>query len=472
MSKNYWRGRLNKGLKEDVAQFISSLSEDKRLVETDITVIAAHNLMLHKQGYLSMEDLVKILNGLVEIQAEWKSGRLDLNPSYVDIHPIIEKRIIELYGLEVGGKTHLAKSRNDQVMADIRIYTRNQLIEISKLLMDLINALITIAERNADTIMPGYTHAQHAQVTTYAHYLLSCADNFLRSLDGLCEAYVRVNLSPLGANALSGTSFKIDRTYTAKLLGFDGIVENTIDAVSSRDFAQEVTFWLATIMVTMSRIAENLVWWSTYEFNMVELADEFTDTSTAMPQKKNADSVELIRGKTGEVISSLMELLIMEKGLPIGYNKDLQETKFPLWRSIDTVKASTKILTNIFETLIINKERMKNITIMNDITAIDLAEFIVKKNGLSFREAHYLVGNIVKELIGEKKHLSDLTPDDVKKISKRELGREIALSERELRNATNPTLAIMSRISTGGPAPDEVQRMIEERKKKLMIIEE
>lgn len=463
---------MSKELEPETARFISSLKEDERIVEIDIDVVEAHNLMLCRQGIITGDELAKILAGLEQTRSDWLAGKLELDPKHIDIHPIVEKHVIDLYGVEVGGKTHCGKSRNDQVMTDVLIYLRNQNIAISHQLTALVRAFLDVAVGHTETVMPGYTHTQHAQSTTLAHYLLAYVDTFLRDLERLGQIYKRWNINPLGACAFGGTTFNIDREHTAGLLGFDGILENTIDVVSNRDFALEYASALAIIASTLSKIAEDFVMWSTYEFGMLELADNLTDISSAMPQKKNPCPIEMVRGKAGSVFASLMNLLVMLKGIPTGYNKDLQETKPPLWQAIDTVGASIDIIKQAVKTVKVNKQRMLELTQKNHITAIDLAEFLVKETSLSFREAHFLVGSLVQEAIKEGIKLGELSDERLKNICRDVLGRELEFDIDKFREVTDPALSITRRQTIGGPAPKEVRRMIKDRKEKLSSIED
>jgi argininosuccinate lyase len=469
-SKNLWRGRLSESLELETAQFISSLKEDERIVEIDIDVVEAHNLMLHKQGVITTDELSKILTGLEQARVDWQAGRLKLDPAQIDIHPIIEKYVIDLYGIEVGGKTHCGKSRNDQVMTDVLIYLRNQGLTLSRQLIELVQVFLDTAGKHTETIIPGYTHTQHAQSTTLAHYLLAYVDVFLRDLERLGQIYERWNKNPLGACAFGGTTFPIDRTFTTDLLGFGGILENTIDVTSNRDFALEYASALAIIAATLSRIAEDLVVWSTYEFNMVELTDNLTDTSSAMPQKKNPCPIEMVRGKAASVFSALTNLMIMLKGIPTGYNKDLQETKPPLWQAIDTVSASINIIRLAIGTLKVNRERMLALTQKNHITAIDLAEFLVQQTNLSFREAHFLVGSLVRAAIKDGVQLHRLSLERFHAICRDILERKLEIDEAQLKEVTDPTSSIRRRQGIGGPAPGETKRMLEDREAKLAKI--
>ncbi len=465
--KNLWRGRLSKELKLKTAQFISSLKEDERIVEIDIDVVQAHNLMLYKQEIITRDELAKILAGLEQTRTDWETGELQLDPQQIDIHPIVEKHVIDLYGVEIGGMTHCGKSRNDQVICDVLIYLRTENLKISRQLIDMIDVFLKVASSHTDTVMPGYTHTQHAQSTTIAHYLLSYVDVFLRDLDRLSQLYVRFNKNPLGACAFGGTTFDIDREYTARLLGFEGIIENTIDVVSNRDFAIEYASALAIIAASLSKIADDLVLWSTYEFGMIELPDDLTDTSSAMPQKKNPCPIEMVRGKAGSVFANLNNLLIMLKGIPTGYNKDLQETKPPLWQAIDTVGSCIYIIASAIGGLKVNKDRMLELSCKNHITAIDLAEYFVMHSGVSFRQAHFLVGRLVQTAILQKKELGQLSAEEVGDIAKEVMGCEIKFDAAGYKEATDPKSSITRRDAIGGPAPVEVMRMLADRQAQL-----
>ena len=471
-----FRGGLTRSLEKNVSEFISSLKEDVRLIDSDISVLQAHNLMLYKQGYLEKSDIEKILLGLDDAIKDLKDTKdlensVCFDPNYYDIHPIIEKYVIDKYTLDIGGKTHLAKSRNDQVMTDIRMYVRDEISDISSTLLGLTKTLLGLSEEHKGTIMCGYTHMQPAQAITYGHYLLSYFDVFHRDLKRLSQAYDQINVSPLGASALAGTTINIDRQYTADLLGFDKVLENTVDAVSNRDFMLEAGFCLTLIMTSLSRMAEDYILWSTQEYGLIELSDEFTDTSTAMPQKKNASLFEMVRGKTGMSIGTLLQMLSTVKGLPTGYNQDLQELKCSLWQLIDTAKSSIDISKRMIETAQVNKDNMLKSAVKNYVTAIDLAEYITQESKISFREAHYLVGNIIRELLNKKIPLSDLEADQVKKISIASIGKEVLLQDDKLKVAVNPVFSIQRRKGIGNPSPSEVARMIKERKDFITDIE-
>lgn len=461
------RGRLSKGMNEEARKFISSLKADEKIAETDIDLMEAHNLMLFKQGMMSKEEISKILNSFEKARNDLRNGKLRLDDEeQVDVHPIMEKYVIEDCGIEIGGKTHLGKSRNDQVMTDVRISVRNDISDISESLLDLIDSLMVLADEHKETIMPGYTHLQHAQVTTYSHYLLSYVDVFLRDVDRLYAIYDRVNRSPLGSSALAGTSLKIDRGYVAELLGFDGIIENNLDATSNRDFILEFSSELVIITTTLSRMATDLINWSTFEFGMVEFDDEFADVSSVMPQKKNPCTAEMVRGKTGRAIGLLMQLFATVDKLSTGYGLELQEMNACLWELIDIVRSSIKIMNGIITSLKIKKERMLEVSIKNNIMAVDLAEFIAKN--ISFREAHSFVGNIVKDLISSSKDLSKIGSDYIKEESERILGFPLLeISDDELKEIIDPSSSISRRDNIGGPAPSEIFRMLSARKEEI-----
>jgi len=473
--KNLWRGRVDEEINRDIQQFISSIEEDKRILEIDIDVVEAHCLMLYKQGYISKKEIKSIINELESARKDYKEDRLTLDTQHFnDIHLFLEKYVIDRCGIDVGGKMHLGKSRNDQVMADVRISLRNEIVTILELLLDFADLMLDYAKKYKETLMPGYTHLQIAQVTTFGYYILSYIDVILRDMDRLFEIYKRVNLNPLGAGAFSGTILPIDRNFTAELLGFDSIVENTIDATSNRDFVLELASALAILMTTISRIAEDFILWSTNEFNMIELSDEVCDISSVMPQKKNPDPLEIIRGKTSTVIGLTAQLFSITKALPTGYARDLQEMKPTIWKIIDITKSSILIMKIILETVKIKPHEMEKLVRKSFALATDFAEFLASKKKLSFREANFLVGNIVKKLYEGKKTLLQVTPQMVKKISKDLLDKEIDISKKEISEIIDPSKSLLRRTNEGYLAPKEVEKMaskryeIIEKKKKLV----
>lgn len=472
---NYlFRGRLEKGIDPLARKYLSCLKEDKRIFEIDLKVLEAHSRMLNKQGYLSDKELKKIFLALKKLRTDFQQGKLSrilrdsTKSAFTDIHPIIEKYLIDTCGVKVGGKVNLGRSRNDQIVTDLRIYLREEILQIQALLVNFIQSLLNLAIRHRETVFPGYTHRQPAQVVTYAHYLLSYVAIFLRSFDRLSEVYSRVNLNPLGASALAGTSINLDRKYTTKLLKFNGLIENSIDAVSNRDFLLESANAFLLVLLPLSRMASDLVGWSSFEVGTIELADEFTDISTAMPQKKNPSVLELLLGKTHLAIGLLNHLYSTISGLETGYNQELQELKPSLWQIIDFTKDSIKVMQRFFLTLKVNQKRIKEILEKSYLTAVDLAEYLVESGRVgTFREAHFFVGNLVKELHRQGKSFQQVNLQEIEKISHKFFRQKINLTAEEIRKVTDPFLAVKRRKSFGGPAPQEVRRVYLNYQKQL-----
>ncbi len=458
-----FRSRLTKAFDERTARFHTSVVEDLRIFEDDIDGTEAHDIMLHEQGIIPREALRKILGALEEIRGFWHRGEVEISAEYEDVHEYIEAKVIERVGIEVGGMIHTGRSRNDQVVVDMRLRVRDELLEMAGQLLELLSALLKRAEEHAETIMMLYTHGQHAQVGTFAHYLISYADALLRDFERLLECYTRVNLNPLGAGPVGGTSIGIDRERTRELLGFDGLVENSIDATSGRDWACEVASVCSILMGNLSRAAADLLEWSTVEFGYVELADEYASSSSIMPQKKNPSTLELIRGKSAEVYGCLMELLTMVKGVNSGYYQDLQQTKIPLWRCLDTTRTSLDVMTGMTLTLNVNADRMRERLSGSLVVAVELAETLVAEAGLSFREAYRLVATLVKESLEEGSALSDLKPASVDRNAREILGKGVEIKEEVLREVTDPEACLERRISRGSPNPTQVRCMLEQR---------
>lgn len=467
MKKGLYRARLGKPLTKEAAQFISSLKEDMEILIEDIVGTEAHNIMLYEQGIIKKEDLKKILEVLEEIKKDFINGEIQIQEGYEDIHEFLEDKVIERIGVEVGGKLHTARSRNDQVALDIRMKIRSLINEASSNLLSLIEALVNLALKDDDSLIILYTHIQQAQLGLFAHYLMAYAEAFSRDFERLNECYKRVNLNPLGACAIAGTRFPINRLRVMELLGFDGLVENSIDASSFRDFEVEAAAALAILMLNLARISEDLILWSSTEFNFIELADEYASSSSIMPQKKNPCILELIRGKTGEVFGSLTGLLTILKGLPSGYNRDLQETKKFLWRSFKTVNSSIKILTGVIKTLTLNKTKIEKTINEGYFMATDLAEELTLKKGLSFREAHKLVGELIKKMFQEKKKLSDVSPILIEELSKQVLSKTVKLTQEELNNIFDFRRALLEKRSLGSPSPKEVEKEILKMQRKI-----
>lgn len=455
------RGRFDKELKKEAADFTSSLAVDMNFAQEDVEGSIAHARMLAKQGLLTKKEAEEIIVALEEAKELLKKNELPLDPAHEDIHPNIEKFVTSK--TKAGEKLHTGRSRNDQIATDLRLSIRKNLDETGDKIIQLAKILLAQAEKHTHTVMPSYTHTQHAQATTWAHYLLAYTDQLLRDKERIAQAKARVNKSPLGSCAIAGSTLPLDRDYTAKLLGFDGLIENSLDATGSRDFLLDTLSALSILMVDLSRISQDLILFSTYEYGMVSLPEEYSSTSSAMPQKKNPDTLELIRGKTSTVIGNLTQVLYCLKGLPSGYNRDLQEAHTQIFNSFQIAKDSFSILAGIFSGLEVNKKRMEALADSNYACAIDLTELLVKK-GMPFRQAHQAVGKLVKECIAEGIKLSALTPEKIAQKT------GIEVSAQELKKATTPALAILERKTKGSCRPSETERMIRDRKKQMASI--
>ncbi len=449
-----WGGRFKESTNELVEAFTESVSYDKRLAPFDIAGSVAHVKMLEKQGILKEEEAERIISGLNEILKEIEGGKFEWKRELEDVHMNIEKRLTEKVG-PVGGKLHTGRSRNDQVATDVRLYVRKEIEEILELLKNLRRAFVKQAEENLDVVMPGYTHLQIAQPVLYSHHMLAYYWMFKRDEERFKDTLKRVNVSPLGSAALAGTSYPLDREFTAKLLGFSGVTRNSMDAVSDRDFVAETIFNCAMVMMHLSRLSEELVLWSTEEFGFIELPDAFCTGSSIMPQKKNPDVSELTRGKTGRVYGDLIAILTVLKGLPLTYNRDLQEDKEPLFDAIDTVKLSLKVNTLIVEGMKPKKERMREQARKGFSLATDVADYLAKK-GVPFREAHRIVGELVSYCLDRGKTLENLSLEEFKKFSDK--FDEDVLSLMSVEGSIN------SRNIIGGTAREQVEKEIEEIK--------
>ncbi len=413
--KKAWTGRFKEKSEKSVEAFTSSVPFDKRLWKYDIEGSIAHAKMLKKQRIISAKDAESILRGLNKIKQKIQKGQFDFSDSLEDIHMNIEYVLIKKMGMS-GGKLHTARSRNDQVSLDLRLFLRDEIKETRKLIEGLQNVLVTLAKKHLDITMPGYTHLQRAQPVLLSHHLLAYFEMFERDMERLEDCLKRVNILPLGSAALAGTTLPIDRKYVARLLKFPAISGNSIDAVSDRDFVVEFLSAASLLMVHMSRLAEELVLWSSKEFGFIELPEAYSTGSSIMPQKKNPDVPELIRGKTGRVFGHLLALLVVLKGLPLAYNRDLQEDKEPLFDTVDTAKACLSVLTGMMPKIRFNKIVMGKAAERGFLNATDIAEYLVRK-GVPFREAHKITGKIVRYCIEKKKTLEDLTLKELKKFS-------------------------------------------------------
>ncbi len=457
------RARLSVEQDEDIIRFTSSMEADKRIFDADIEVDKAHVVMLREQGIINAQDCSAILSGLDKIK---KDGVSALDTSYEDVHIAIEAKLIELAGEDTGGRMHSARSRNDEVAACIRLTLRGELLNLMDEIYNLVAAIIDKAEEHHATILPGYTHTQHAQPTTLAHHLLAHAHALLRDIERTKGAYTRTNQNPLGAAAFASTGFAIDRKRTAELLAFDSIIENSMDAVSTRDFMIESMSSYSNLMTNLSRLAEELILWSTFEFDFIELDDRYSSTSSIMPQKKNPDIAELMRAKTGTVTGALMAVLTICKALPYSYNRDLQEATPHLWCATDTARTCTRMAEGLIRTVNIRKESMRRASDKGFMTATELADTIVRTAGISFRTAHHIVG--LSARTGKTPALSDLDELSLKIIG--EKLSEKGVSEKVVKEALDPFKNIKNRSVLGGPAPKETKSQITAMMKKLVSI--
>ena len=429
-------------------KFIGSFSFDSKLAPYDILGSVAHVRMLAKCKILTKVESDEITKGLFSIQSDIQGGwKL---PEAEDIHYAIEKELIKRIGA-VGGKMHTARSRNDQVALDLRLYARDEARETIDLINDFQKAIAQIANKNISVVMPGYTHLQPAQPVLFAHHILSYAWMLQRDKERLNDCIKRINVLPLGSAALAGTSFPIDRNYTAKLLSFDSVSENSMDSVSDRDFAVELVFDLSVIAMHLSKLAEELVLWSSVEFSFVKIADDFTSGSSIMPQKRNPDVAEIIRGKSGRVFGSLVALLTLLKGLPLAYNRDLQEDKPPLFDAVDTVKACLELTTAMISSMQINASKMLKSTQKGYLQATELADYLAKK-GMPFREAHGVVSKIVNHCIEKSKVLSDLGVKELKGFC--------PLFNADVLTVLDPSEIIKQKVSYGGTSEKSVRQQL------------
>ncbi len=447
-----WKGRFKKELDSEANDFNSSIRFDSRMVQEDITGSIAHVEMLGKCNIIGEEDSDKIVKELNRISSEIKDGTLEIDYTCEDIHTFIETELTKRLGT-VGKKLHTARSRNDQVALDIRLTLKNEIDEILLQLKALIEVLCKKAEENLDTIMPGYTHLQRAQPITLAHYLMAYASMFCRDIDRLRDVKKRMDLCPLGSGALAGTTYDIDREYTAEKLGFDSITANSLDGVSDRDFCIELASALSIIMVHLSRFSEEIIMWCSWEFKFIELDDAFSTGSSIMPQKKNPDIAELVRGKSGRVFGDLTTLLTLMKGIPLAYNKDMQEDKEAIFDSVDTVKMCLTTFKPMIETMKVLKDNMRQAASRGYINATDCADYLVGK-GLAFRDAYKATGELVALAIEKGKTLEELSIDEYRGVS--------TLFDDDVYDAIDLTRCVTARKTPGGPAKDSVKKQIKD----------
>lgn len=450
MADMMWAGRFSKQVDETVNAFNSSIAFDGRMYRHDIQGSIAHATMLGDCGIISKEDSLEIIGGLKEILADIDSGVLELDPSAEDIHMFVEAELTKRLG-DVGKRLHTARSRNDQVAVDLRLYLRDEIKEISALTAKLADTLISTAKEHTETVMPGYTHLQRAQPITFGHHLMAYVWMLLRDLDRLRDTARRMNYSPLGCGALAGTTYATNRKQTAELLGFTAPMANSLDGVSDRDYCIELNCALSLLMTHLSRLSEEIILWCSWEFKFVELDDAFATGSSIMPQKKNPDVTELIRGKTGRVNGDLVTLLTMMKGLPLAYNKDMQEDKEAIFDAVDNVKLCIRTFIPMLATMRVIKENMRNAAARGFINATDCADYLVKK-GMPFRDAYKITGTLVALCIEKGLTLETLPLEEYKKMTEN-FGEDVY-------EAINLDTCVNGRLSEGGPSPAAVKEQI------------
>ena len=447
-----WGGRFVTHTVESVENFTASIAVDARLYRHDIMGSIAHAKMLARQRIISSIEARKIVRGLQAIEREIDNGKFAFSNADEDIHMNIERRLTERIG-SAGGKLHTARSRNDQVALDMRLFLRDEVKLILDALATLCQELVKTAQKHLDVIMPGYTHLQRAQPVLFAHHLLAYVEMFLRDSERFADGLERINVLPLGSGALAGTTFPIDRLYVAKLLGFRRISKNSIDAVSDRDFLLEFLAAASILFVHLSRLADELVLWSSQEFGFIELPEGYCTGSSMMPQKKNPDVPELIRGKTGRVFGHLHALLTIMKGLPLAYNRDLQEDKLPLFDTVDTVKASVKMMSEIVAGMKVGRERMQRAVENGFMNATDVADYLAER-GVPFRDAHEITGRIVQFCLTNNKRIDDLSLDEFKRFS--------AKFDKSIYDYLKVEAVVARRSALGGTARQNVLRRLKE----------
>ena len=449
-----WGGRFQKSTDQKVDDFNSSIRFDARMYRQDIRGSIAHAQMLGRQGIIPQEDAEQIVEGLKGILADIEAGKVAFEIDAEDIHMNIEKILIERIG-EAGKRLHTGRSRNDQVALDLRMYLMDEIAEIDGMLKDTLEALLSLAEKHTETVMPGYTHLQKAQPVTFAHHLMAYFEMFRRDRGRLADCRKRMDSMPLGSGALAGTTYPLDREFVAEQLGFSGITRNSLDGVSDRDFVIELASCLSMVMMHLSRFSEELILWSSHEFAFVEMDDAYSTGSSIMPQKKNPDVAELIRGKTGRVYGHLMGLLTTMKGIPLAYNKDMQEDKEPIFDAVDTVKLCLPVFREMLLTMTVKKERMLKGAKGGFTNATDLADYLVKK-GLPFREAHAVVGRMVFYAIEHEKDLDAFSMEEFAKFSD--------IIAEDIYDAISMETCVNGRNLPGGPAKEAVEKAIAEGK--------
>ncbi|MGN0383942.1 MAG: argininosuccinate lyase [Eubacterium sp.] len=450
-----WGGRFTKETNQLVHNFNASISFDQKFYKQDIEGSIAHVTMLAKQHIITDAERDTIINGLKGILNDLENGSLEITPEHEDIHSFVEANLIERIG-DAGKKLHTGRSRNDQVALDMKLYTRDELLETDSLLKHLLEVILNIMEQNLETYMPGFTHLQKAQPTTVAHYFGAYYEMFRRDRSRLADIYERMNYCPLGSGAMAGTTYPLDREYTAQLLGFNGPTLNSMDSVADRDYLIEFLDALSIIMMHLSRFCEEIIIWNSNEYRFIELDDSYSTGSSIMPQKKNPDIAELVRGKTGRVYGALMSLLTTMKGLPLAYNKDMQEDKELAFDAMDTVKGCIALFTGMIDTMKFNKNTMEQSAKGGFTNATDAADYLVGK-GVPFRDAHGIVGQLVLFCINKDISLDEMTLDEFKAIS--------PVFENDIYDAISLKTCVEKRLTIGAPGKDAMKKIIEIYKK-------
>lgn len=444
-----WGGRFTKETDKLVYNFNASISFDQKLFRQDIEGSIAHVKMLAKQKILSETEKKQILSGLESILTDVENGKLTITDEYEDIHSFVEVNLIDRIG-DTGKKLHTGRSRNDQVALDMKLYIRYEVIEINELLKNLLKNILAIMEQNTGTYMPGFTHLQKAQPITLAHHMGAYFEMFKRDRQRLDDIYNRMNYCPLGSGALAGTTYPLDRNYTAQLLGFNGPTLNSMDSVADRDYIIEVLSALSTIMMHLSRFSEEIILWNSNEYHFVEIDDAYSTGSSIMPQKKNPDIAELVRGKTGRVYGALMSILTTMKGIPLAYNKDMQEDKELTFDAIDTVKGCVALFTGMLKTLKFNKDIMKTSAMKGFTNATDAADYLVN-HGVPFRDAHSIIGKLVLYCVEKGKAIDELSLEELKTIS--------LVFEQDIFEAISLETCVNKRMTIGAPGPDAMKKL-------------
>ena len=445
-----WGGRFTGSINELAWNFNASISFDQRFLEVDVRGSKAHATMLAKQGIITEEEKNSILKGLDEILSDVQAGKLQITDKYEDIHSFLEANLIERVG-DAGKKVHTGRSRNDQVALDMRLYARDEVKSMAGLLEKLLSTLLDIMQDNLTTYMPGFTHLQKAQPVTLAHHLGAYFEMFKRDILRMRDIYNRMNYCPLGAGALAGTTYPLDRDYTASLLEFYGPTLNSMDSVSDRDYLIEYLSALSTIMMHLSRLSEEIIIWNSNEYRFVEIDDAYSTGSSIMPQKKNPDIAELVRGKTGRVYGDLMSLLTTMKGIPLAYNKDMQEDKEAAFDAMDTVKNCIVLFTDMLKTLKFNRQQMERSAMMGFTNATDAADYLVNKR-MPFRDAHSVIGRLVLYCIEKKCAIDDLELKELKEFSE--------LFENDIYDAISLKTCVEKRLTVGAPGPEAMKKVI------------